>query len=77
MPIAKSTLEKLITHAFPEGKISIIDLIGDNNHYQLTIISNRFIGKSKVEQHRMVNNALKEELKEQLHALSIITKIEE
>jgi stress-induced morphogen len=77
MPIAQSELETLLSNAFPEAKISILDLVGDNNHYQVTIISERFLGKSRIEQHRIVNNALKHELRGDLHALSIITKTEE
>ena len=77
MPLAKSTLQELLISAFPEAKISIHNLVDDNNHYEATIISNRFVNKSRIEQHRMVNSALKEVLKEDLHALSIITKAEE
>jgi len=77
MSLAESTLEELLKFAFPEAKISIKDLVGDSNHYQATIISDRFKNKSRIEQHRMVNDALKEVLKEELHALSIITKTEE
>ena len=43
------------------------------NEYNAEIVSKDFIGKSKLEQHKMVYSALSEELKEDLHALTIKT----
>ncbi len=41
------------------------------SHFRVRIVSEAFRGKSRVEQHRMVNAALAEELKERVHALAI------
>lgn len=41
------------------------------SHFRLFIVSEAFIGKSRVERHRMVNDVLGEELKNGLHALAI------
>lgn len=41
-------------------------------HFRVEIMSDLFQGKSRVEAHRMVNEALKEEFKTGLHALSIV-----
>ena len=41
------------------------------SHFRVVIVSEAFRGKSRVEQHRMVNAALAEELKERVHALAI------
>jgi BolA protein len=41
------------------------------SHFRVRIVSEAFRGKSRVEQHRMVNAALSEELKERVHALAI------
>ena len=40
-------------------------------HFELIIVSDDFTGKSLVERHRMVNQALKSEFKTAIHALSI------
>jgi BolA protein len=41
------------------------------SHFRVRIAAEAFRGKSRVEQHRMVNAALAEELKERVHALAI------
>ncbi|PPR35331.1 MAG: hypothetical protein CFH25_00256 [Alphaproteobacteria bacterium MarineAlpha6_Bin3] len=66
-------IEALIKKKLPDAKIVIKDLVGDNNHFSAEIVSKEFNGKSRIEQHKMVYNALSEELKEDLHALSIKT----
>jgi BolA protein len=40
-------------------------------HFRITLSSNHFKSKSKLEQHKIVNQLLKEEFKNGLHALSI------
>ena len=67
-------IENLVKEAIPDAVIDIQDLAGDNNHYSATIISSLFKGKSKVEQHKIVYNALKGKMGNELHALAIKTK---
>ena len=74
MPIEQKKLEKLIAEKFPESKISVEDLAGDNNHYSATITSAKFAGKSKIQQHKMVYDSLKGKMGNELHALAIKTK---
>ena len=52
-------LESLIKEAFPDATVEIQDLAGDENHYSATVISSKFAGKTKIEQHKMVYNSLK------------------
>ena len=67
-------IEKHIKEAIPDASIDIQDLAGDGNHYSATIISSKFTGKSKIEQHKMVYNSLKGKMGNELHALAIKTK---
>ncbi len=67
-------IENLVKEAIPDAVIDIQDLAGDNNHYSATIISSLFKGKSKIEQHKIVYNALKGKMGNELHALAIKTK---
>tara|TARA_B100001093_G_scaffold17028_1_gene15457 strand:- start:68 stop:325 length:258 start_codon:yes stop_codon:yes gene_type:complete len=67
-------IEKYIKEAMPDASIEIQDLAGDGNHYSATVISSRFAGKSKIEQHKMVYNSLKGKMGNELHALAIKTK---
>ena len=67
-------LESLIKEAFPDAILEIKDLAGDENHYSATVISSKFNGKTKIEQHKMVYNSLKGKMGNELHALAIKTK---
>ena len=67
-------IEKFIKEAMPDASIEIQDLAGVGNHYSATIASSQFVGKSKIEQHKMVYNSLKGRMGNELHALAIKTK---
>ena len=67
-------IESLIKEALPDAIIEIQDLAGDGNHYSATIISSKFSGKNKIEQHKMVYNSLQGKMGNELHALAIKTK---
>ena len=41
------------------------------SHFRVKIVAAAFLGKSRVEHHRMINAVLAEELKERVHALAI------
>jgi len=66
----RATLEK----ALPGSTIEMQDLTGGGDHWQVFIVSPAFEGKGLVEQHRMVNDALKEAMGDQrIHALALKT----
>jgi|TARA_B100000809_G_scaffold104927_1_gene103444 stress-induced morphogen len=67
-------IEKLIKESIPDALVEIQDLAGDGNHYSATISSSEFIGKSKIEQHKIVYASLKGKMGNELHALEIKTK---
>jgi len=73
MPIAQDQLHSLIKKSFPNAKIEIIDLAGDDDHYSVIIVDEIFNGKNRIEQHRMVNKALSGHLGETLHAMQLKT----
>lgn len=69
--------------AFPNSKVEVIDTsAGHENHaasgahIAVLVVWEGFRHKSLVEQHQMVYDTLKEELKEQIHALNVKTKVE-
>ena len=68
-------IEKLIKASIPDALVEIHDLAGDGNHYSATVSSSSFIGKSKIEQHKIVYASLKGKMGNELHALEIKTKI--
>lgn len=73
MGIAAEDIARMIKERFPDAEIRIEDLAGDGNHYAATVISEAFRGKSRVEQHQMVYDALKGNMGGVLHALALKT----
>jgi stress-induced morphogen len=74
MAMAAHEIEKLIKDTFPDAEVSIDDLAGDGDHYAATVVSEAFRGKSRVQQHQMVYDALKGHMGGLLHALALKTQ---
>ena len=74
MPIEQKKLENLIAEKFPDSKILVEDLAGDNNHYSVTIESSKFNGLSRIQQHQLVYQSLDGLMDEELHAMQLKTK---
>lgn len=70
-------IEGLIKAALPDAKITIRDLAGDGDHYAAEVVSASFHGKSRVQQHQMVYDALKGNMGGALHALALQTSAPE
>jgi stress-induced morphogen len=62
-----------IVAAIPDARVELKDLTGTADHWEATIVSAAFAGKSPLERHRMVFAALAEEMKGPIHALSLKT----
>jgi stress-induced morphogen len=73
MGMSANEIEALMSEAFPGSQITLVDLAGDNNHYELHIVSEKFRDKSRVAQHQMVYDALKGHMGGTLHALALKT----
>ena len=69
-------IRSLILKSIPDAEIEIKDLAGDDNHYAATIKSKIFQGKTKVQQHKLVYDALEGKMGGVLHALSLNTIID-
>ena len=66
-------IKNFIEEALPDSKVEIEDLKGDGDHYSATVISQSFLGKTRVEQHKMVYDSLKGRMGSELHALKLKT----
>jgi stress-induced morphogen len=73
MAMAAADIERMIKESFPDASVSIDDLAGDGDHYAATVVSEAFRGKSRVQQHQMVYDALKGQMGGVLHALALKT----
>jgi stress-induced morphogen len=69
-------LQELLERAFPDAtELSVQDRTGGGDHFQVTVASPRFTGLPLLEQHRLVNEALAEPLRDgTIHELRIKTK---
>tara|TARA_B100000579_G_scaffold110993_1_gene88660 strand:- start:5377 stop:5610 length:234 start_codon:yes stop_codon:yes gene_type:complete len=74
MPIEQDKLEKLIMEKFPNSKIIIEDLAGDNDHYSVSIESSLFNDLSRIQQHQLVYKSLNGLMDNELHAMQLKTK---
>lgn len=73
MSMTPSEIEDLIKQAIPDAKITIEDLRGDGDHYAAYIVSDTFRGKTRVQQHQMIYQALQGRMGNELHALALQT----
>jgi len=73
MAMVASEIERLIKKRLPDAQVTIRDLAGDGDHYAATVISEAFRGKTRVQQHQIVYEALKAEIGGALHALALQT----
>ena len=80
----KINIENLILKIFKPEFLSVIDVSeqhrghenfkeGVESHFEIIIVSEKFINLSRIERHRMVNRILKEEFLSDLHSVVVKT----
>jgi stress-induced morphogen len=73
MAMQADEIERLIKDSIPDAQVVINDLKGDGDHYAAQVVSVEFIGKSRVQQHKLVYQALQGRMGNELHALQLQT----
>ena len=73
MAMVAGDIERLIKKALPDAQVTIEDLAGDGDHYAAHVVSAAFTGRTRVQQHQMVYDALKGRMGGALHALALQT----
>ncbi len=68
-------IERMIREAIPDAQVKLEDLRGDGDHYAATVISASFKGKTRVQQHQIVYQALRGRMGNELHALALQTGV--
>jgi BolA protein len=61
-PVGLEVVDESHKHSVPSGSES---------HFSVVVVSDRFDGASRLNRHRMVNDILRDELADGIHALSI------
>lgn len=69
--LAATALEALLREVFPDAELTITDLTGTQDHYQVKIVSGAFEGVAPLARHRLVYGALGDHLGGPVHALSV------
>jgi stress-induced morphogen len=77
MAMDAGEIERLIKASLPDAEVTIRDLAGDGDHYAATVVSASFRGKSRVQQHQLVYQALRGQMGGALHALALQTAVPE
>lgn len=77
MPMNPAEIEKMIKEGVPGAEVRIEDLAGDGDHYAAYVTSPAFKGKTRVQQHQMVYQALQGRMGGELHALALQTSAPE
>ncbi len=76
--IDNDALERLIRLELPDAEVGIFDRTGTMDHFNLTVRSHAFKGKTLIEQHQIVYGALKPALKDgRVHAVELKTIVAE
>jgi stress-induced morphogen len=73
MPSPDAVRERILSH-LPDAKVEVSDMTGTQDHFQATVVTPAFAGKSRVEQHKMVYAALGELMTGPIHALALTTR---
>jgi stress-induced morphogen len=77
LAIDAATIERLIKEGLPDALVTIEDLRGDGDHYAAHVVSAAFKGKTRVQQHQLVYQALRGRMGNELHALALQTSLPE
>ncbi len=75
MAMAADDIAAMIKAALPDAEVEITDLAGDGDHYAARVVSAAFAGKNRVQQHKLVYEALGGRMGGALHALQLTTAV--
>jgi stress-induced morphogen len=76
MPTAEELKER-IEASLPGAEVQVEDLTGGGDHFRAEVVSERFEGLSRIEQHQLVYGVFGAEVGGPIHALSIKTQVPE
>ena len=72
--VSLEQVEAMIKGQIPDAIVKVQDLTGGGDHLQAVVVSDQFAGKPLVKQHRMVYNAIEQEMATgAIHALALNT----
>lgn len=75
MPMSGAEIERMICAALPGAVVELTDLAGDDNHWAARVTAAQFANISRVQQHKLVYDALGGRMGGVLHALQLTTAV--
>ena len=63
----------MILVKIPDAAVRIEDMTGTNDHFEIEVVSGEFKGKTLIQQHKMVFDALQKEMDGRIHAVKLKT----
>lgn len=66
-------MKQRIVQALPGAEVEVEDLTGGGDHFRAEVVSDRFAGLSRIEQHKLVYDVFGNEIGGPIHALSLKT----
>ncbi len=73
MPMSAEEIIHRIQAAIPDAQVEMKDLAGDGDHWQVSVTSISFAGLPRIKQHKLVYEAIGNDMGTTLHALSVKT----
>jgi stress-induced morphogen len=71
MIVKAEAIAAKIRETLPDARVELRDLTGTEDHWEAVVVSDAFRGKSPIQRHRMVFDALAEEMKGPIHAFTL------
>jgi stress-induced morphogen len=73
MPSAEELRER-IEQALPGAQVVVEDTTGGGDHFRAEVVSDRFEGLTRIQQHKLIYDVFGDEVGGAIHALSIRTQ---
>ncbi|MBV8148605.1 MAG: BolA/IbaG family iron-sulfur metabolism protein [Candidatus Eremiobacteraeota bacterium] len=74
--IGRQELTQLIRSKLPDADVHVVDRTGTMDHFNITVRSQAFAGKTLIEQHQLVYGALRTALADgRVHAVELKTLV--
>ena len=70
----EAQLREQIEQALPGADVSVTDTTGGGDHFRAEIVSERFDGLTRIQQHKLIYDVFGDEVGGPIHALSIKTQ---
>jgi stress-induced morphogen len=68
-------VKRRIVEHLGEAEVDVTDMTGTQDHYDVTVVSSAFGGKTLIQQHKMVYDALGGAVGAEVHALKLTTRV--